>query len=289
MIETNIKVHLDRYDGPLGLLLHLVQKEEMDVRELDINRITNQYLDYIHKLADLNFDVAGEYLFMAASLLYIKSQNCITENDKKENVSTQDLPVTTKAQLIQKLEQLQRFQAMGERLWTLPRKNEDIFVKPKVDRKSIQNSILTPMDLQSLTNVMIDLIRKEKRKYTVVKRDKLSIKEKLLELKRALKQGSQTTMDNLIDKEKGNDDVVITFISLLELARLKKLEIFQNDSFGEIYVNVKDDLENFDVEVADGFDPEDEAESISDEDILNASGPITQDQTNTTEQVVTLQ
>ena len=164
--------------------MHLIQREEVDIKDLDINQITQQYLDYLKKLQDVNFDVAGEYLYMAASLLFIKSQTVTQEEDQKIKVNEDDLEITTKAQLIAKLEELQKFQQLGEKLWTLPRRDEDIFVKPKVDKKAIQNSILTPMSLESLTEVMVDFLRREKRKYTVVKRDRLSIKEKLIELKK---------------------------------------------------------------------------------------------------------
>lgn len=263
MIETSIQVKLDRFEGPLGLLLQLIQKEEMSIRDLNINQITNQYLDYLRKLQNVNFDIAGEYLYMAATLLYIKSKNCVGPEDEKTlKNSDEDFAITTREQLIEKLEQLQRFQNLGARLWTLPRRGEDIFVKPKVDRKAIQSSILAPMDLQTLTETMVDLIRKEKRKYTVVHRDRLSIKEKLLKLKESLKPGIQTTLDKLLDSHTDRDDVVITFISLLELARLQKLEIFQNGAHGDIYVDVREDLDNFDVETADGFEPEQPQEGL---------------------------
>ena len=162
MIENNIQVKLDKFDGPLGLLLHLIQREEVDIKDLDINQITQQYLDYLKKLQDVNFDVAGEYLYMAASLLFIKSQTVTQEEDQKIKIEEGDLEITTKAQLIEKLEELQKFQKLGEKLWTLPRRDEDIFVKPKIDRKAIQNSILTPMSLDSLTEVMVDFLRREK-------------------------------------------------------------------------------------------------------------------------------
>ena len=272
MMETQIQVRLDQFDGPLGLLLHLIQKEELNIKELDINRITHQYLDYLNKLQEVNFDVAGEYLYLAASLLYIKSKTVTDEEDDKINIEDiSDLEITSKTQLIQKLEELDRFQRIGERLMTLPRMNEDVFVKPKIDRKAIQNSILLPMDLQSLTNEMIDIIRQEKRKYTVVKRDRLSIKEKLIQLKNSLTKGSHTTMDKLFNLEGGKEDVVITFISLLELARLQKLDIYQNEQDSSIYIDVLDDLNTFDVETADGFEPEDEEDSITDEDLNKAA------------------
>lgn len=271
MIENNIQVKLDKFDGPLGLLLHLIQREEVSIKDLDINQITRQYLDYLKKLQDVNFDVAGEYLYMASTLLYIKSQTVTQDEEEKIKINEEELEITSKAQLIQKLEELQKFQQLGERLWTLPRKDEDIFVKPKVDKKAIQNSILTPMSLEALTEVMVDFMRREKRKYTVVKRDRLSIKEKLIELKNRLEVGSKTTLNQLLNTADNRDEIVITFISILELARLSKLEVFQNEHSGDIYVEVVDSLETFDVETADGFDPEDEKEEIKDEDIVGAS------------------
>jgi len=261
MMENEILVKIDRFDGPLALLLHLIQKEEMRIQELELNNITHQYLDYLQKMQDLNFDVAGEYLFMAATLLYLKSQTIADESQDqnliKISANEMGLEIQTRGELIQRLEELERFQRLGQRLWMLPKKGHEIFVKPKVDRKAIENSILTPIDLAQLTETMMDLIRREKKKYTVVKRDRLSIKEKLIRLKSLLKEGETTLFDSLLDeKETGIIDKVITFISLLELARLKKLQIFQNEDKGSIYVEVKESLDSFDVETADGFEPE---------------------------------
>lgn len=264
MTENEILVKVDRFDGPLALLLHLIQKEEMRIQDLDLNMVTNQYLDYLQKMQDLNFDVAGEYLFMAATLLFLKSQTIADESQDqnmiKMTVGEMGLEIQTRGELIKRLEELERFQRIGSRLWALPKKGHEIFVHPKIDRKAIENSILTPIDLQQLTETMMDLIRREKKKYAVVKRDRLSIKEKLIRLKTLLKKGETTQFDKLLDEnETGIIDKVITFISLLELARLKKLQIFQNDDKGSIYIEVKESLDSFDPETANGFDPEGEA------------------------------
>jgi segregation and condensation protein A len=210
---------------------------------------------------------------MAATLLFIKSQTCVDESEdavRKELLKDQDFEITTTTQLIEKLEELQKFQRMGELMWNMPKRDHEIFVKPKVNRKEIADSILTPMDVESLTNTMMDLIRREKRKYQVVKRDKLSIKEKLISLKARLHVGDQVEFANLLENH-GKDDTVITFISLLELARLKKLEIFQNDDAGNIYVNVKESLDNFNVETANGFEDENPVESVDEEMIQKAA------------------
>lgn len=263
MTENEILVKVDRFDGPLALLLHLIQKDEMRIQELELTTITNQYLDYLQKMQDLNFDVAGEYLYMAATLLFLKSQSVADETQAEDlaKMATGEmgLEIQTKGDLIKRLEELERFQRLGQRLWGLDKKGHEIFVKPKVDRKAIENSILTPIDLQQLTETMMDLIRREKKKYTVVKRDRISIKEKLAKLKTMLVVGETTQFTTLLDEnETGIIDKVITFISLLELARLKKLQIFQNEDMGAIYIETIEDLESFNPETADGFDPEDE-------------------------------
>ncbi len=267
MLDTTINVRTENFDGPLALLLHLIQKEQMDIKKLDLTKITKQYLNYIGNMRELNFDVAGDYLFLAATLLLLKSKNVVTEEDaerlKNEMDSSGNLKITSEAELIRRLEELQHFQRMSEKLWSLPKKGHEIFVKPKVNRKEIVNSILTPIELNELTTAMMDLIQKEKRKYAVVRRDRLSIKEKLKFLKKYLSIGTQTDLETLLDAEGGKtiDNIVITFISLLELARLKKIKVFQNETMGNIYVDTVESLNNFDVEMADGFDDPDEEKS----------------------------
>lgn len=272
MLDTTIQVKTDHFDGPLALLLLLVQKEEMDIRDLDLTKITQQYLGYLAGMRELNFDVAGDYLYLAATLLFLKSKNCVTEEEMgrlQEGLDgTGDLNITSQSELIRRLEELQHFQKMGEILWGLPKKGHDIFCKPKVNRKAIVNSILTPIELDKLTGAMIELMQKERKKYTVVRRDRLSIKEKLQFLKEFLSVGEKTDFETLLEKdgEMSIDNIVITFISLLELARLHRIEIFQNEAMSNIYVNVTKSLEDFNPEQANGFDEEEE-ESLGGEEI----------------------
>lgn len=270
MLDTTIQVKTDHFDGPLGLLLLLIEKEEMSIKELDLTKITKQYLDYLSQMRELNFDIAGDYLFLASTLLLLKSKVCISEEEAKQleaELGVEGLNITSQSELVRRLEELQLYQKMSKKLWDLEKKGHEIFVKPKVDRKAIVNSILTPMDLNSLTMTMVDFLFRQRRKYTVVKRDRLSIKEKLKFLKSSLKVGEQVTFDTLLEldgkavSESGEvkdqtDNIVITFISLLELARLKRINVFQNEDRSTIYVNVTRSLEDFDVEQANGFEDE---------------------------------
>ena len=283
MLDTTIKVKTDSFDGPLSLLLMLVEKEQMSIGDLDLTKITKQYLDYLNNMRDLNFDIAGDYLYLAATLVLLKSKNCVSEEDAEKlqsELGDDTLKITSHAELVRRLEQLKHYQKMGQKILTLPLHGKDIFTKPKVNRKEIVNSILTPMDIEKLTNTMIDFIFRQNRKYTVVKRDRLSIKEKLQFLKEYLEMGQKTNFEDLLEKDtttKSNeqtdshsiDNVVITFISLLELARLKRIEIFQNEDNGNIYVDVVKSLSDFDVTQADGFEDENEQNKEQDNTVEN--------------------
>ncbi|MBT6324403.1 MAG: segregation/condensation protein A [Bdellovibrionales bacterium] len=273
MLDTTIRVKTDHFDGPLALLLLLVQKEEMDIKSLDLSNITQQYLNYLSQMQSLDFDVAGDYLYLAATLLLLKSKVCLTDEDANglaHLTDDADLKIASQSELIKRLEELDRFQKLSKKLWALPKKGHEIFVKPKVDRKAIVNSILTPVELNKLTMVMVELLQREKKKYTVVKREKLSIRDKLIFLKGFFEENQksdfETILQNCGEMDAGN--LVITFISLLELARLNKISIFQNDDKGTIYLEVKESFSDFDVSLADGFEPEEDkpemdAKSIS--------------------------
>jgi segregation and condensation protein A len=266
MLDTSIKVKTDHFDGPLGLLLLLIQKEEMPIRNLDLTKITQQYLNFIEEMKDLNFDVAGEYLFLAATLIFLKSKSALSEEDNLALADlaprSQGLEISTHPELVRRLEQLKHYQEMSQKLWALPKKGHETFTRPKIGRAKIVNSILVPMDLEKMTTVMIDFLRKEKRKFTIIKREVLTIKQKLIFLKEMLIKGETIRMEELLnkDKELGPINIVLTFISLLELSRLRKVDLFQNEPLGQIYIKVLESLQNFDVETASGFEEEKEEE-----------------------------
>jgi len=262
MLDTSIQVKTERFDGPLALLLLLIQKQEMDIRKLDLTLITKQYLDYLVSMKELNFDIAGEYLFMASTLVLLKSKECITEEDLAQlKNSDEEMVILSQSDLVRRLEELAHFQRMGQKIWTLPRKGETIFVKPKIDRKGLVNSILMPMEQEKLISAMMSLLERNRRKFTVVARDRLTIKEKLVFLKGFLVKGQQCTLDDILKNSEDDstlDNTIISFISLLELARLKKIAIFQNEAKSAIYVDVLEDLSSFNVDDANGFGEEEE-------------------------------
>jgi len=248
MIDTSIQVKTNQFDGPLGLLLHLVEAHEMDIEDLDLGTITQQYLDYLNGMKKLNFDVAGDYLYMLATLLLLKSHSALNEDGQIElpqEFGDSNLNITSKAELIRRLEELQRFQNLGQKLWGLTKLGHDVFTRPRVNKKEIIDSILTPLKMEELVGPMMDLMRRSSRQFELIKGDKISLADKLKLFKEHLVMGRQYEFDNLLaldEKNHGRINILVTFLCLLELARLKKMALFQNEPFSPIYLEVMGNL-----------------------------------------------
>lgn len=263
MLDTKIQIQSENFDGPLALLLLLIQKEEMDIQDLDLTKITGQYLSYLAQLQEYDFNVAGDYLYLAATLVLLKSKRCLTEKEElelSELSGDSELNITSQSELVRRLEELQRFKRLSTGLMNLTMRGRDVFVKPRVNKKKIVDSILTPQELSSLTDAMMEIIAQSQRRVAIVKKDKISIKAKLEEFKTRFIKGDEIKFKDILKEVDGGDkmEIIITFISLLELARLGKITIFQHQDSGEIYTRVVADLDNFDVRQADGFDEEEE-------------------------------
>ncbi len=259
-MSRDIYVHIDQFDGPLALLLYLVQKEEMDIQNLDLTQITGQYLSYINKMKELNFDVAGEYLYLASILIFLKSEKSVDSDEKQRLLDAEnELNIESREQLIAKLLELEKYQRISQGLWSLPKQGHEIFSRPKLDKKQHFEVLFKEMDMSQLTNLMLDMMKRQKRKVQVISKERLSIKKKLVSLKELLLKGKKYLFKDLIPEkaESKIQEIVMTFISLLELARLRKIEVFQAEDSKEIYIDVVKSMEDFDVNQADGFDAED--------------------------------
>ena len=250
MVSASMHIRTERFDGPLGLLLFLLQKQDIDIREFDLTKVTRQYLDYLEQMRELNFDVAGDYLYLAVMLLLLKSR-AITEGElrdlSKQSGEYDDLTITSRSDLVRRLEELQRYQRLGKALWRLPKQNHDIFVRPRNRKKMFVGSILSSLELDKLTASMMDLIQREKRRYTVVAREKVTLKDKIAFLKGCLVKGDEMSLKDLLSLHGGErlENVVVTFISLLELARLEYITIFQIEDCGNIHIRVLKSFEHF--------------------------------------------
>jgi len=248
-----ITIRLDSFEGPLDLLLYLIQSHELNVSRISISKITDQYLAYVQLMQELNFDIASEFLVMAATLLLWKSKAILPQEKKDENgVAGAEDAELSQEDLIRQLLEHQRFRAAGEDLAQLPRLGEDVFTRP-APKRAVEK-VWRDMEVTSLAMSYQDMLARQRKRTTVLKKETVSLSDKILEFRGRLEIGKPKEMRSLISADPTKAEIVVTFLASLELSRLKKMRLYQQEVYKEIYVELLESLEAFDPNLASGFD-----------------------------------
>jgi segregation and condensation protein A len=232
-----ISVRLDSFEGPLDLLLYLIQSHEMDISKISITRITDQYLAYVKLMQELNFDVASEFLVMAATLLFWKSRSLMPENQvQAQDGQATDEPALTQEDLIRQLLEHQRFRQAGSDLAQLPRLAEDVFVRP--NRRPPVEKVWKEMQITGLATAYQDMLGRQRKRTQILKKETVSLAGKITEFVDKLTVGKPTPMSRFIAATRARPEVVVTFLASLELSRMKKLKLHQEKTYEEIYLEL---------------------------------------------------
>ncbi len=231
-------VHLEKFDGPLDLLLHLIRKHELDICDIPIAEITRQYLEYIRLMKDLNLEVAGDFLVMAATLLQIKSRMLLPVDDPDEGEEDASDP---RAALIQRLLEYQQYKEAGQVIGARALLGREVFVRGAIDplvleAKSEEGPI--EVDLFELVDVFRALLNRIPAEsfHEVAPGDSLSIADCINEILSLLQEREMVPFDELVNDDLTRERVIVTFLALLELCRLRLINIIQNGHQGPIWL-----------------------------------------------------
>lgn len=230
------KVHLDKFDGPLDLLLHLIKKNELDIYDIPISVITQQYLDYIKLMKDLNLEVAGDFLLMASTLLHIKSRMLLPQDDQDEGEEELD----PRAELIQRLLEYQQYKEAGMVLEARPLLGREVFARccPEPLLSEAMNDEgpleLELFDLVDAFRTLLASIPAESF-HDVAAAETLSIADCINEILSLLQEKDMLHFDDLVSEDVSRERIIVTFLAILELCRLKLIRIFQGGQHGSIW------------------------------------------------------
>lgn len=259
----NLQVRLHHFEGPLGLLLHLIKEQQMDIFDIDIAQITQQYLDYIKIMKTLDLEVAGDFVAMAATLLHIKSRMLLPQyNDEGEEIEGED----PRKELVQKLLEYQKFKEAAGQLQRRPWVGRDVWLRgERVDLKDAEEGevILEDKPLFSLIASYRKAIRSMKSGVHRVMGALQSVASRILEIKDLLPVGQRTPFRSLIqaEGEPRRAQVLVTFLCLLELAKMGFVSLFQSDTFEEIHIDAKHIIDGDVVQRVESYDSAHAAEA----------------------------
>jgi len=256
-----LEVILDAFEGPLDLLLYLIRRQNLDILDIPVAEITRQYVEYIQAMHEMRFELAAEYLVMAAILAEIKSRMLLPRS-----VMAEDEEGDPRAELVRRLQEYERFKQAAEDIDALPRQDRDTspataFVP---DRASVK--LPPPVELREMLLALHDVLKRADL-YTqhAIKRDALSVRQRMGELLARLADGAFHRFESLFEPREGKLGVVVTFLSLLELAKEHLLDIVQEGPLAPIYVKslAVGDGDPASLELTSEFD--DEADSANDD------------------------
>lgn len=237
----NYLVKINEFEGPLDLLLHLVKISNIDIYDININEITSQYFNYIHKMEELNINIASEYLVMAATLMEIKSKSLIPS---KEEITEEDEEEVSRESLIEKLVEYKKYKEITKEYKKLEQIRKELYTKAPTNLNAMCNQ-----KLENTTNITIDnlidawekfLIRKnmEKPIITKVTNKEYSVRKRKHDIVTYLKNNKKASFEDLFDIY-NKSYIVVTFMSILELAKESMVTLSQNNAFDNIYIELK--------------------------------------------------
>ena len=237
------QVSLPQFEGPLDLLLHLIQKHELDIFDIPISFITERYLTYVSMMQALNLDLAAEYLLMAATLAHIKSRMLLPASpadDADATGAADDEGEDPREALVRRLLEYQKFKSAAEDLAARGVAGRDVFPRGiAVDAGSLGEAPLAELPLFALLDAFKRIL--EKRKLTIsheVTTERVSIAERINEIVERLKGARTALFDELFEGDRTRMDMVVTFLALLEMTRLRMTRLYQTGSLEPLHVSL---------------------------------------------------
>jgi segregation and condensation protein A len=232
------KVKFEVFEGPLDLLLYLIKKEEVDIYEVNLTRLATQFIEYIETMRLLDLEVAGEFLVMAATLMYIKSRELLPV-DQQVQVEGEEEGDDPRWELIRQLVEYKKFKDAAAQLAVLEARQEGIFPrapgKLEFEAETPNRNEASVFDLLNAVNSVLQRFNQRPDQRDIFE-DKWSVSEKIEYLVRAISEQPQLKFSQLFAGVTSRSEVVVTFLALLELIRLKQLIAVQSQAFGEIEI-----------------------------------------------------
>ncbi|CCQ95600.1 Segregation and condensation protein A [[Clostridium] ultunense Esp] len=240
-------VKLEHFEGPLDLLLHLIQKAEVDIYDIPIAEITEQYLAYLYRMREFQLDIASEFLVMAATLLEIKSKMLLPKPREEGQVSLYEDwedELDPRDELVRRLIEYRKYKQVADQLRERSLSRNLLYTRPAADlvlyRQKEENSRLDLSMLQLyIAYQTVWRQKQEKEKVATIEREEVSIEKRSVEILVHLSQsGGILFFSRLFSVHCAKSDVVVTFLAILELIKQRKIECIQEKRFGEIKITI---------------------------------------------------
>src|SRR5262245_39530737 len=230
--RDSYRVKLEIFEGPLDLLLYLIRKDEIDIYDIPIAHITEQYLAYLELMQELDISVAGDFLVLASTLIYIKSKMLLPPDPNVDG--EEDLSEDPRAELIERLLEYQKFKSASQMLYSRVEIESACYTRGPIETDSSNPEVSAT--LFDLLRVFREVLKRAEDQIEMeIARDEMTIAEKLAQIHAMLEEHEQINVRELFEMSRSKRELIITFLALLELVKGWKIYLIQSEMFGAIF------------------------------------------------------
>ena len=229
-----LRVILEQFEGPLDLLLYLIKKQNIDIIDIPILPITNQYVNYINMMQQMQFELASDYLVMASTLAEIKSKMLVPNNIEDDDEED------PRADLIKRLMEYQKYKDLSEKIDLIPRLHRDTFVISGIMTNFNNTDERPKIELSQLESAFQEVLRRAEIFAThTIEAEALSVRERMSNIIDAINNNGTIKFIDCFTFQEGRMGAIVTFLAILEMVKESLIDIIQNDDFSMIYLQVK--------------------------------------------------
>jgi len=237
-VSSPLNVHLEHYEGPLDLLLDLIRRQQINIYDIPIAKITKQYLDYVQRAMELDIELSAEFVYMAATLIHIKSKMLLPRDPELEKIDPEEDP---RQELVDRLLEYERFRSAAAMLQEKRMIEEAIWSNPQIQNFVNEDEgpglAVTLFDLVKTFEQVLE--RAKNRPLYEVNKEDVSVPDMILFLKNSLKQipaGKSVALVPLFEQQRSRRAMICLFLAVLEMVKQQAIRLTQSESFGEIHV-----------------------------------------------------
>src|SRR5438128_3509938 len=228
-----LKITLGEFEGPLDLLLYLIRQEQVNIYEIPVARITDEYLRYLNLMQELDLTVAGDFLVMAAQLIELKSRMLLARDPLAAEEEVED----PRAELVNRLLEHEKFKAAAEVLWSRATVERAVFRRAEIETDKTNPEVA--VGLFDLLTVFQKILARHKEEVLMeIEREEVSMAEMIERLRNMVRSAGEVNLLAFFERAKSRRELVVAFLSVLELVRMSEITLFQRETFGAITARV---------------------------------------------------
>ena len=232
-ITDDLKILLGEFEGPLDLLLHLIRQEQVSIYDIPVARITDEYLRYLRVMQEMDIAVAGDFLVMAATLIELKTKMLLPRDPLADQEEEED----PRTDLVNQLLEYQKYKAAAQMLWSRATVERAVFKRAELETD--KNNPEVTVGLFDLLKVFQEILARHKEEVMLeIEREEISMAEMLERLRNMVMSAGQLNLRLFFERAKSRRELVLAFLSVLELVRTTEIRLFQSETFGDITARV---------------------------------------------------